>query len=59
MVFWALTKRFQDKLLEVEVSKRDVKLLHTLQINQKPNADQQNFKLEGSNQNNQIINNKI
>jgi hypothetical protein len=54
-----LPKGFQSKLLEVEVSKGDVKLLHTPQINHKPNVDQQNPKLEGVEQNNKIINNKI
>jgi hypothetical protein len=55
---WHLPKGFQDKLPEVEVSKGDVKLLHTSQINQKLNADQQNPKLE-TYWNNQVINNKI
>jgi len=39
MVFLALTKRLY-KLLEAKVSKGDFKLLHTLQINQKPNVQQ-------------------
>jgi hypothetical protein len=54
-----LPKGFQDKFPKVEVSKGDVTLLCTPQINQKPNVDQQNLKLEGANQNNQIMNNKI
>jgi hypothetical protein len=54
-----LLKGFQDKLPKVEVSKGDVELLHTPQINQKPNVDQQKPNLDGANQNNQVINNKI
>jgi hypothetical protein len=59
MVFLALTKRFSKQThWSRSFKRRHVKLLHTPQINQKPNV-QQNPKLEGAYWNNQVINNKI